>query len=213
MAATCGRDLRAAVRGISGRAVNAAQKRFHAVGGGMYTTEGSMFEGLFLRALQVERGTALALELKRAGFDLAQILPTYDIAVWVACVDVAWRHVYPQETRDEAWRLLGRRFIEGYFKTAIGAVISVALPLMSPTRFIERVPFFLRTGLGGSRCEVELVGPAAAVVRLFGPHPRSAILLGGVLEVCFERLGQRATCVAQEGPGDDSVLEVHWAKA
>lgn len=177
----------------------------------MYTTEGSMFEGLFLRALEVERGSALAAELKSAGFDLTQICPSYDIAVWVACVDVAWRHVYPLQTRDEAWRLLGRRFIEGYFKTALGAVIAATLPFMRPTRFIERVPFFLRTGLGGSRCEVDLVGPGHAVVRLYGPHPRSATLLGGVLEVCFERLGERAICDPHEVSGDDSVLEVRWA--
>lgn len=179
----------------------------------MYTTEGSMFEGLFLRALRVESGSAFASDLRSDGFDVDAVLPNYDISVWVTCLDVAWRHVYPYESRDEAWRLLGRRFIEGYFKTAIGAVIAAVLPFMSPGRFIERVPFFLRTGLGGSNCEADLVRPGHARLTLFGPHRRSAILLGGVLEVCFERMGERVACAATELANDDSALEVRWAGA
>lgn len=176
----------------------------------MYTTEGSMFEGLFVRALRVQSGSAFASDLRASGFDVEAVSPSYDISVWAACLDVAWQHVYPQESRDEAWRLLGRRFIEGYFKTAIGAVIAAVLPFMSPARFIDRVPFFLRTGLGGSNCEADLVGPGHARLTLIGPHPRAAILLAGVLEVCFERMGERGHFAATELTGDDSVLEVRW---
>ncbi len=176
----------------------------------MYTTDGSMFEGLFLRALRVEPGSELAVDLCRVGFDVTRLQSHYDISVWVASVDVASRHVYPQEDRDEAWRLLGRRFIEGYFKTAIGAVIAAAIPFMRASRFVERVPFFLRTGLRGSSCEVDFCGPGHAVLRFIGPHSRSAILMGGVLEVCFEQLGEQVTCTPTELVGDDSLLEVRW---
>jgi uncharacterized protein (TIGR02265 family) len=68
----------------------------------MYTTDGSMFEGLFLRALGVEPGSALAADLRSVGFDVARLQSHYDISVWVASVDVAWRHVYPQQDSDRA---------------------------------------------------------------------------------------------------------------
>jgi len=176
----------------------------------MYTADRSMFEGLFLRALRVEPASALAVDLAGVGFDVMHLQPQYDISIWVASVDIAWRHVYPDQDRDEAWRLLGRRFIEGYFETAIGAVIAAALPFMCASRFVERVPFFLRTGLRGSSCEVDLCQPGHAVLTFNGPHSRSAILMQGVLEVCFERLGERVTCTPTALPGNDSSLEVRW---
>ena len=179
----------------------------------MYTTDGSMFEGLFVRALRVQAGSELAEDLRRAGFDLRRIQSHYDISIWAACVDVAWRHLYPRQSRDEAWRFLGRRFIEGYFETAIGAVIAAVLPFMGASRFVERVPNFLRTGLSGSTCEVDVLGAGHAVLKFVGPHPRSAILMAGVIEVCFERLGERVNCAASELPGDDSLLEVRWGAA
>jgi uncharacterized protein (TIGR02265 family) len=176
----------------------------------MYTAEGAMFEGLFVRALGVEPTSPVAARLRAAGFDLADVKPTYDIAVWADCVDVAWREVYPQCSRDEAWVKLGRRFIEGYFQTFVGGAIAAVLPYMDPVRFVERTPWFLRTGLGGSSSEVELTGARAAVLTLNGPHPRSALLLGGVLEVCFERLGVQGAFVPSVVDGDVSRLEINW---
>lgn len=175
----------------------------------MYTTQAGMFEGLFVRALAVTKGSPFAGELRSAGFDLEDVQHSYDISIWVACVDVAWRNTCPQLSRDEAWHLLGRRFIEGYFHTAIGGFIAAALPYMTVERFLERVPWFLRTGLGGSSAEVE-VGDHRATVTLVGPHPRSATLLAGVLEVCFERLGAQGTFQAKVIGGDDSQLDVTW---
>ncbi len=176
----------------------------------MYTVEGSMFEGLFLRALRVDPGSELAEELRRVGFDVRHVEARYDISVWVASVEAAWRQLHPESGRDEAWRRLGRSFIEGYFQTAIGAIIAAALPFMAASRFLERVPFFMRTGLRGSFCEVDFPRPQHAALRFHGPHARSAFLMVGVLEVCFERLGHRITCAPRELSGVDSLLEVRW---
>ena len=176
----------------------------------MYTAAGAMFEGLFVRALDVDPSSGFAAELRAADFDVRDVRSHYDISVWTACVDIAWGHLFPELSRDEAWVRLGRRFIEGYFQTVIGGAIAAVLPFMSVSRFVERIPWFLRTGLGGSSAEVDLTGPSSAILTMKGPHARSSLLLSGVLEVCFERLGTRGTFKATELGGDDSRLELSW---
>lgn len=177
----------------------------------MYTAEAAMFEGLFVRALSVAPTSPFADELRAAGFDLGAVKPSYPISVWTACVDLACRHVYPELSLDAAWVQLGRRFIKGYFHTFVGGAIAAVLPLMSPTRFVERIPWFLRTGLGGASAEVDFTGPHSAVLTLNGPHPRSSLLLSGVVEVCFERLGVQGTFTASIVGGDVSRLELTWS--
>jgi uncharacterized protein (TIGR02265 family) len=176
----------------------------------MYTAQGAMFEGLFVRALGVDPSSAFATELRAAGFDVNDVRPVYPIEVWVACVDVAWRNLDPQSSRDEAWVELGRRFADGYFETFVGRAIATSLPLMSVPRFVERIPWFVRTGLGGSSSEVDLTGPLSATLVMNGPHSRSSLLLSGVLAVCFERLGSRGTFKAIPMEGVVSRLEISW---
>jgi uncharacterized protein (TIGR02265 family) len=176
----------------------------------MYTVEASMFEGLYLRALRVEPASAFAAELAGAGYDLGAPRARYDIGVWAACLDVAAARLYPELPRYEAWRRLGRTFISGYFETLIGRAIAAVLPWMYPERFVERVPQFLRTGLGGSTCEVDQPRPGEAVVHLFGPHPGAAFVLSGVLEECFARMGVEGAFTPAVVGDVDSRIEVRW---
>lgn len=177
-----------------------------------YTVDAGMFEGLFVRALAVAPTSAFAEELRRVGYDLERRDARLDVLVWVDAVDVAARHVYPGLPRDEAWVRLGRRFIEGYFQTLVGAGIAAVLPLMTARRFVERVPSFLRTGLGGSTADVELTAERAAVLTLHGPHERSAYLMAGVLEGCFERLGVTGTFRPSVVEGVTTRLELAWVE-
>lgn len=169
-----------------------------------------MFEGLFVRALAVDPSGAFGADLRAAGYDLKGHEARYDIKVWSDCVDVATRHVYPELSRDEAWVRLGRRFIEGYFHTFIGGAIAAVLPFMSASRFVERIPSFLRTGLGGITADVDFTGPHAAVLTMNGPHERSALFLSGVLDVCFERLGVKGQFRPSVVEGVTTRLELSW---
>lgn len=171
-----------------------------------------MFEGLFVRALAVEPESDFSGELRAAGYDLKGHEARHDIAVWAACVDVAARHVYPELERDEAWVRLGRRFIEGYFHTFIGGAIAAVLPFMSVTRFVERIPSFLRTGLGGAHADVDFTGPHGAVLVMNGPHERSSLFLCGVLDVCFDRLGVKGTFKPSVIEGIVTRLEISWTE-
>lgn len=68
-------------------------------------TQGSFFEGLFIRSLKASG--AFASALKECGFDPHQPRALYPIEVWNAALEVAWRHCYPTLEREAAYRELG----------------------------------------------------------------------------------------------------------
>lgn len=171
-----------------------------------------MFEGLFVRALAVDPASPFGADLRAAGYDLKGHDARFDIKVWSDCVDVAARHVYPELPRDDAWVRLGRRFIEGYFHTFIGGAIAAVLPFMSASRFVERIPSFLRTGLGGATADVDFTGTHTAVLTMHGPHERSSLFLSGVVDVCFERLGVKGTAKPSAVEGVTTRLELSWSE-
>lgn len=146
----------------------------------------SMFDGLFTVALQPTG--AFRDDLKAQGFDLAAPRAEYPLKVWHDCLDVAAAHVHPTETRERAWELLGRRFIEGYLETLVGKVIAIALPFLSVKSFVQRSPRFMSTGLVGAETHLEWLSDKSARITMPNvPHP-SGHLLKGVVGVCLERL-------------------------
>jgi uncharacterized protein (TIGR02265 family) len=173
-----------------------------------FTAQGSMFEGLFVHALDVPDD--FAAQLKGAGFDLADRQPSYDMDVWIACLDLASARLHGELPRYEAWRRLGREFVEGYFETMVGRLIAVTIPLMDAERFVARIPQYVRTGVGGTLTEVQQVGRGQAQVTLRGPHEGAAWVLTGVLEVCFERLERSATFAPESLGGVDSRIALTW---
>lgn len=175
-----------------------------------FTAQGSMFEGLYVHALRVDPEGAFADQLRGVGFDLREVRAQYDISVWVGGLDLCWRRQHPGLARYDAWRKIGRQFIEGYLETVVGRFIGVALPLMSAARFVPHIPLYVRTGLGGVTCEVESLGERAALVSMGGPHEGASHLLSGVLEGCFERLHAEGTFEPTLLGGVDSSLRVSW---
>jgi uncharacterized protein (TIGR02265 family) len=146
---------------------------------------GGVLEGL-VHALRPEG--AFAEELCAVGFDAARQAARYPQKVLVRSLDVARKHRFPTLPRQEAWRQLGKLFIEGYFQTAPGRLIGFSVPALRPTRFVSMIPIYVRTGLLGTRTEVKLLGPQSAQVIMTGGHPGCAWLFAGVLEVCFQRM-------------------------
>ncbi|MFZ5444367.1 MAG: DUF2378 family protein [Myxococcota bacterium] len=146
----------------------------------------SMFEGLFVRALKVDGPFKERLRAK--GFDLDRPQLRYPVTVWEDCIDVAVAELYPGVPRDEGWRRIGRRFIEGYFETLVGRMLSVTLPLLSSTAFLNRGPRMISTGLEGARVRLQWRDPRTAVLHVEEASDLSGALVAGALEVCFERM-------------------------
>lgn len=174
----------------------------------VFTAQGSMFEGLYVRVLKPSG--AFREDLLRAGFDVAAVKPEYPMEVWVACLDVTARHRHPGLERFAAWRLIGRDFITGFLETIVGRLVAVTLPFLSPKTFIERAPRFMRMGVKELESAVEWRGPRMALVSLNGPHQGTAFVMAGVMEVCLRRLGVEPTVEPSSGAGDASRLLISW---
>lgn len=151
-----------------------------------YTAQHSMFEGLFERLLKPQGEFRAAL--KTAGYDAAQSKPEYPIEVWQACLDVTAKFLYPDATRPEAYRRIGKLFMGGYFETIVGRLIAAALPFLSARTFLQRCPRFVKSGLKEMEASVEWLSATKARVLLNGPHVGSCFVSAGVFEFCFEKL-------------------------
>jgi uncharacterized protein (TIGR02265 family) len=169
-----------------------------------------MFEGLYVNALRVPAEGSFADDLRAVGIELRELRSVYATDVWRDGLDVAWRHCYPHLSRYEGWRRLGRDFINGYLQTVVGRFIASVLPLLTAERFVDRVPSFVRTGIGGSGCESVLMSPCSARVTLRGPHEGAAFLLAGVFEECFERMRIEAVFTPSMLGGEDSCIDLTW---
>jgi uncharacterized protein (TIGR02265 family) len=112
------------------------------------TTDISVFEGLFVRALTPD--ATLAAALRAVGYDPAKPQIRYPTRVWRDALDAARRHLYPKLPAEEALRLLGRTFVDGFFNTIAGRFMAVAMPLIGPAAVIKRLPRYwaaVRTGV------------------------------------------------------------------
>jgi uncharacterized protein (TIGR02265 family) len=100
--------------------------------------DAALFEGMFVRAFHPDG--ELVAELRTIGFDLARIQGRYPVSVWRKALDITRRRLFPDRSEERGLRALGNLFIEGYFDTIIGRVISVPMKFMPPERVIQRMP-------------------------------------------------------------------------
>src|SRR4051812_5671199 len=90
------------------------------------------FEGLFVRALRLEASNgAFVADLAAVGYDPRAPLAKYPAKVFHDALRVACRHEYPGMPEDKALVELGRRFIDGFFATIVGKLVSTMLPFLS----------------------------------------------------------------------------------
>jgi uncharacterized protein (TIGR02265 family) len=112
--------------------------------------DGSVFEGLFVRALKPTG--RFAEELKAAGYDPKAPRVRYPVKVWNDALAVAARHLFPGMTLPQAHWKLGRKFVDGFLGTLVGGVVGVALPLIGPARFAARVPSYMKMDANKATC-------------------------------------------------------------
>ena len=167
----------------------------------------SAFEGLFHNALAPD--AALAAALKQAGYDLAAPEPHYGGKVFQDCLRLAGRHEYPQEKPEEAERQLGKRFLDGFFRTIVGRMIGAVLPLVGTAGTLKRLPRFYKAGSAGTVVTAEPQGERQWRVTMRDRVMNTAFNLG-LLEAALERTGARpmVTIAAQSPFGAD--YEVRW---
>lgn len=152
--------------------------------------DAALFEGMFVRAIRPD--AAFAAELRAAGFDLARIEPRYHPSVWRKALEIARRRLYADRPEERGYRELGNRFIEGYFETIIGKIISIPLSLVSPDRLIQRLPKTWKTTRPDVQVDAPLQeGPQRWRVRFHDQHSVPGFV-AGIIEGASRRTTMRA---------------------
>jgi uncharacterized protein (TIGR02265 family) len=171
-------------------------------------TQGSFFEGLFIRSLQA--GGAFAAALRACGFDPQHPRALYPIEVWNAALEVAWRHCYPELDRESAYRELGRQLCRGFLQTWMGKVVDMGLPMLGPERLIARVPNLFT--LDSYRYDVRVLPVSWHHARVcFRNDPDAKPdLVAGLLEEGLLRTGARPTVTVTLRQGPNFDLDVTW---
>src|SRR3954469_25035799 len=78
----------------------------------------SVMEGLFVRGLKAEG--KLAERLLSYGYDIKKPEVSYSVLTYQRCVNAARQEVFTHLSDEEAYRLLGRKMVDGFLETLVG---------------------------------------------------------------------------------------------
>jgi uncharacterized protein (TIGR02265 family) len=165
-------------------------------------------EGL-IRGLQPDVTDRLKVRLRAAGLDLDLGLPpawpAEQLALWL---DLAAEEIYGDFPKDEAHRRIGRRFIDGWQRTMLGAASAQVLKLVGPKRALERLTRAFRTGDNFSESVVTFPSPTVGLVTMRTqrlPHYIAGILDGGIA-----MLNVQGAVTIMEDTDAQMVFRVEW---
>ncbi len=139
-------------------------------------TNHSVFEGMFDRALRPAGSFAVAL--RGLGYDPERPELWYPTVTWNRALDVSREHLFPELSREDADRELGRRFIEGFFETITGKFVKLALPLVGPEGMLRRLPRYYQPTQTGTEIEILEDGPRTLRLRSTSDHNRPDFMVG-----------------------------------
>lgn len=165
------------------------------------------FEGLFLRALEIQ-GPAREAVL-RAGFDPDHPQEKYSVQVWNQTRVAVCEVMFPQLPLEEAQRTLGRLFTEGFARTVVGRVLATAAPMLGAERVLARIPFYLRVAREDVEVTMEALGPRNWRATFEEEAPMPPFVCGALEAILtLTRQEGRAQVIAQEGR--KFVVDIRW---
>jgi uncharacterized protein (TIGR02265 family) len=133
---------------------------------------------------------SFAEELRAAGYDLTRPRLKYPTRIWRECLEIAVRHAHPGKLHADAMRLLGHAFIEGFFDTIMGRLVSVALPLLGPERITQKFPQYWEATRPGVKIETIVENPNRHRLCFRDPHPMPDFV-AGIIEAALRRAGKK----------------------
>ena len=171
-------------------------------------TQGSFFVGLFCNGLRVRE--PLTTALREVGFDVDRPKGEYPIEVWNESMRLAWRHLHPDKSQEQAYRDFGKRFFDGFAQTLVGSVLAVGLPVLGPERFLRRLPQYMKVDTYSYR--VEAREEAARHWRLVFRNDPDAKpdFIAGLVEASLLRIGVQATVEVTLRESNDFDITVRW---
>lgn len=130
-----------------------------------------IFEGL-IRALDIRKGSPEMQEALRLVGDGTHAPELIELERFKRLLSWLAGRYYPLLSPEAAMRQLGRRHIEGYSQTLLGAVQFAAARLIKPEAFVQRVPSILRSNLTFGTYELVRQAERVVVLQIRGmPWP------------------------------------------
>ncbi|AKQ69539.1 hypothetical protein A176_006451 [Myxococcus hansupus] len=141
-------------------------------------------EGLLEHGLRGRVSPRLKHRLRQAGIDLDRpLLPAYPVPLWMQCLNVIVEESFPGLSREDAFRQLAERHIEGYGRTLVGRAVYGVMRLLGPRRLVQRLPQTLRATDNYTEVELLEQGPTTFTMRM-----NSVLDAPGYAESLFESL-------------------------
>ena len=152
-----------------------------------------------------------AQRLREVGLDTsAPLAVAYPLDVWIEALRTAAETLAPGAPLDDAAAVVGRRFIEGYGATRMGAALLGTVRMLGPRRMLERMTRNLRTGTNYLESTLREAGPTHYLLTC-----RPVTIPGfyqGLFAAGLEVSGARKPSVQiLQRLGDEAIYELTWS--
>jgi uncharacterized protein (TIGR02265 family) len=152
---------------------------------------------------------ALREELKAAGFDPERLEVSYPLSLFTRCVQLVRTHLFPQLTESQVYWELGRRTMEGFRATLAGMVVTAAIPMLGPARYLKRIPEHAK--VGGLKMDVTPVPVGEREYRLeFRRTLVTPEFAAGLIDVGLELAKVKPRIEARRVDAEGFDLLIHW---
>lgn len=150
-------------------------------------------------------------QLRATGLDIDKpLMPAYPATVIPKWLEVAAEELHPGLPRAEAYRRIGRTFLEGWQETLLGRAAAGVLKVIGPKRTLQRLDRAFRTGDNFIQTEAEELGPTKMRIR-FNDVSGVPDYYAGILEqgsVLTNAKNGRVTVESHDRPG--ATILVEW---
>ncbi len=170
----------------------------------------SVLDGL-VRAFVTSKNPELEQKLyELCGFSKRQIKDAIPIETYVVLVDYLAETFYPDIPKQEAYKLIGRRMVDGYENTILGRVQFAASKVISPYRAAHNAPRNLKQNSNFVIITFEEITPTKFLYK-FSNTPLPGEILAGTLEAGIGRTRAKnvRTTHTKTGPESYEIL-LEW---
>jgi uncharacterized protein (TIGR02265 family) len=128
---------------------------------------------------------------------------------WEAGLQLVWRALYPKLPQEEAWRAIGRRFLEGYAQTRLGQATLLMGKVLGVRRMMHRMERNFRTATNTANIVVRDLGERVVELEISMDPKFLPKWQGQVLSMPWHRFGLLESMLAVLGTtGSVDLVEV-----
>jgi uncharacterized protein (TIGR02265 family) len=165
-----------------------------------------------LAAAKPALDAALVAELQAIGLDpTKKLLPAYPATVARDAVLRCARKLNPHLTEEAALFALGRRFVERYRESIMGAALAAAARLLGPKRMLNRVA--VQFGNANNYIQVKMTHVAPGVSELWASEIQHSAWFAGIITAMVENArAKNVNVTLQRNDASGAVFQILWSE-